>query len=143
MTADPSTGQVTLRAEFPNPDGDLLPAMYVRARVQQGIDKDAIVVPREALQRSDEGPSSVYVVDDEYKITQRAVEAGHMTKDGWVVENGIEPGERVVTAGFDGLMTGTFVKVFAGHALAEAGNGTDGDDASEPVGEPESTSWKN
>lgn len=143
VTADPSTGQVTLRAEFPNPDGDLFPGMYVRARVQQGIDKDAIVVPREALQRSDEGQSSVYVVDDEYKVTQRSVEAGPLTKDGWVVENGIEPGERVVTDGFDGLTTGTLVKVVAGHALAEAGVGTDADDVFETVGDPEYSSREN
>lgn len=143
VTADPSTGQVTLRAEFPNPDGDLFPGMYVRARVQQGIDKDAIVVHQGALQRSGEGQSSVYVVDDDYKVTQRSVEAGPLTKDGWVVENGIEPGERVVMDAFDGLTTGTLFKVVAGHALAEAGDDTDADEAVETIGEPESASREN
>ena len=125
VRADPSTGQVTLRAEFPNPDGDLFPGMYVRARVQQGIDKNAIVIPQEALSRSAEGQSSVYILDDDYRVTQRWVEAGPLTKDGWVINKGIEPGERVVTDGSDHLTTGTIVKVVAGQAVADAENSLD------------------
>lgn len=132
-----------MRAEFPNPDSELFPGMYVRARVQQGIDKDAIVIPEEALQRSPEGQSSVYVLDDDYKVTQRTVEAGPRTKDGWVVEKGVEPGDRVVMDGFYHLTTGSLVKVVAGHALAEAGGTTDGDADFEPVSEAESAPREN
>ena len=61
-SVDPGTGQVTLRGEFPNPNGELLPGMYVRVQIQQGIDRDALSIPQQAVQRNNTGGSEVYVV---------------------------------------------------------------------------------
>ncbi len=76
VTADPSTGQVTLRVQFPNPHDELFPGMYVRARIKQGIDSDAIAVPQQAIQRSNDGKPEVWVVKDDNRVMLQPVEVG-------------------------------------------------------------------
>src|SRR5690606_28771291 len=70
---DASTGQVTLRGDLPNPDGDLLPGMYVRVLIEQGIERSAFAVPQQAIQRDAGGKASLLIVNDENTVEQRQV----------------------------------------------------------------------
>ena len=73
---DAYTGQVTLRGEFPNPKRELLPGMYVRVLIEQGIDSDAIAVPQQAIQRNSGGGSEVFVVKDDGRVASQPVRTG-------------------------------------------------------------------
>ncbi|WP_246725547.1 efflux RND transporter periplasmic adaptor subunit [Beijerinckia sp. L45] len=110
VTVDPSTGQVTLRVQFPNPNGELFPGMYVRARIKQGVDSDAIAVPQQAVQRSDDGKASVYLVTGDNKIATRPVELGNTVGEEWLVRAGLKPGDRVVVEGLQKISAGVAVK---------------------------------
>lgn len=108
-SVDPSTGQVTLRGEFPNPKGELLPGMYVRVQIVQGTDDDALAVPQQAVQRDDAGGSQVYVVRADNRVVLRPVRAGRIVDEQWQVVDGIEPGEHVVVEGFQKFQAGDLV----------------------------------
>jgi membrane fusion protein, multidrug efflux system len=121
---DATTGQVTMRAEFPNPDGDLLPGMYVRVLIEQGIQNDAIAVPQQAVQRDGSGAAQVYVVKADSTVELRAVTTGRVSGNQWVIENGMKTGEKVVVEGFQKLRPGAKVnpapwKPVAGPAPAD------------------------
>ena len=106
---DATTGQVTLRGEFPNPDGDLLPGMYVRVQIEQGIQSNAIAVPQQAVQRDGSGAAQVYVVKADNTTELRAVVTGRATGEQWIVEQGLKAGEKVVVEGFQRLRPGSAV----------------------------------
>lgn len=108
-TVDPTTGQVTMRAEVPNPKGDLLPGLYVRVLIEQGIQKSAIAVPQQAIQRDAGGASQVYVVNAENVAELRSVRAGRTLADRVIIEDGLEGGEKVVVEGFQKLRPGAQV----------------------------------
>jgi membrane fusion protein, multidrug efflux system len=108
-SVDPSTGQVTLRGEFPNPKGELLPGMYVRVQIVQGTDGDALAVPQQAVQRDDAGGSQVYVVRADNRVVLKPVRAGRIVDEQWQVLEGVEPGERVVVEGFQKFQAGDMV----------------------------------
>lgn len=110
VTADPSTGQVTLRVEVANPKDDLFPGMYVRARIEQAIDSDAIAVPQQAVQRDVDGQPQVFIVDNEDKITPRSITLGDVVEGKWIVRDGLASGEKVVVDGFQRISSGTKVK---------------------------------
>lgn len=97
---DETTGQVTLRGEFPNADNDLLPGMYVRVQIQQGIEKNAILVPQQAVLRDSAGQAQLYVVNGENAIEVRRVTVGRAVGQRWVVTSGLKPGEKIVVEGF-------------------------------------------
>ncbi|WP_085031414.1 efflux RND transporter periplasmic adaptor subunit [Ensifer aridi] len=97
---DETTGQVTLRGEFPNPNNDLLPGMYVRVQIQQGLEKDAITVPQQAVQRNNAGQSQVYVVSADNKVEFRNVTLGRTVGERWQVTSGLKAGEKVIVEGF-------------------------------------------
>jgi membrane fusion protein (multidrug efflux system) len=97
---DATTGQVTLRGEFPNPNNDLLPGMYVRVQIQQGLERNAITVPQQAVQRNNAGQSQVYVVSADNKVEFRNVTLGRTVGNRWQVTSGLEAGEKVVVEGF-------------------------------------------
>lgn len=103
---DASTGQVTLRAEFPNPEGDLLPGMYVRVLIEQGVEKDALAVPRQAVQRGGGGEAQVYVVSADNKAELRTVTAGRVVGERRVIEDGLAPGDKVIVEGFQKIGPG-------------------------------------
>ena len=115
-SVDQGTGTVTLRAEFPNPDGRLLPGMYVRARVQEGIVPDGMVVPQQALFRDIKGAPQVWVVNAENKVEVRGVKTSRTLGNTWLVTEGLAPGEKVVTEGLQRLANGLTV------SPREAGN---------------------
>lgn len=98
-TVDELTGQVTLRGEFPNAAGDLLPGLYVRVAVEQAIRKDALSVPQMAVQRDAQGNPLVYVIGAENKVQARPVVLGTSVGAGWIVESGLKAGDKVVVEG--------------------------------------------
>ncbi|WP_342457044.1 efflux RND transporter periplasmic adaptor subunit [Ensifer adhaerens] len=107
---DATTGQVTLRGEFPNPNNDLLPGMYVRVQVQQGIEKDAITVPQQAVQRNNAGQSQVYVVTPDKKVEFRNVTLGRTVGSRWQVTSGLKADEKVIVEGFQKIGPGAPVE---------------------------------
>jgi membrane fusion protein (multidrug efflux system) len=96
---DSTTGQVTLRAEFPNPHGDLLPGMSVRVKVEQAVRQNAITIPQRSVLRTQDGKAQVYVVEADDTAKLRDVELGQALDQEWVVESGLEAGEKVVVDG--------------------------------------------
>jgi membrane fusion protein (multidrug efflux system) len=107
---DAHTGQVTLRGEFPNPKRELLPGMYVRVLIEQGIDTDAIAVPQQAIQRNGGGGSEVFIVKDDDRIATQAVRTGSVQGGVWFVTDGLKAGDRVVVEGFQKFAAGDKVK---------------------------------
>jgi membrane fusion protein (multidrug efflux system) len=105
ITVDPTTGQVNLRAEVPNPDHLLLPGMYVRVRLDQGVDPKALLVPQQALQRTADGLQSLMLVKDN-KIDQVAVTTGGALGDQWLITSGLKAGDVVVVEGFQKIRPG-------------------------------------
>lgn len=108
-TVDTTTGQVIQRGEFPNPDGDLLPGMYVRVEIEQGVEKDAIAVPQQAVQRDASGKAQVYVVGADDIVELRTIGAGRVLGNRWVIGSGLKAGERVIVEGFQKIGPGAKV----------------------------------
>jgi membrane fusion protein (multidrug efflux system) len=107
---DAHTGQVTLRGEFPNPKRELLPGMYVRVQIEQGIDSDAIAVPQQAIQRNSGGGSEVFVVKDDGRVTIQPVKTGSLQDGQWFVIDGLKTGDKVVVEGFQKFTPGDKVR---------------------------------
>lgn len=99
VTVDPNTGAVTLRAEFPNPKGALLPGMYVRAVVEEGVIDDALLVPQAAVSRDSAGKPVAYVVEADGKLAQRQIETRRAVGNQWLVASGLKAGERLAVEG--------------------------------------------
>jgi membrane fusion protein (multidrug efflux system) len=109
VSVDPGTGQVSLRATFPNPKGGLLPGTYVRVRVAHGVNADAVVVPAQAIQRSSAGEAQAFVVGADKAVALRPLRTGALMDAGWIVEDGLKPGESVVVEGFQKIQPGMAV----------------------------------
>jgi membrane fusion protein, multidrug efflux system len=99
VTVDANTGAVTLRAEFPNPKGALLPGMFVRAVVEEGIVDEALLVPQAAVSRDSAGKPVAFVVDAEGKLAQRQIETRRAVGKQWWVSKGLKAGDRLVVEG--------------------------------------------
>ncbi len=125
---DASTGQVTLRGEFPNPHRVLLPGMYVRVLVEQGIDSDSIALPQQAVQRNGGGGSEVFVIKDDNRVALRPVQLGPAQGGQWLVLDGLKAGDRVVADGFQKFAPGDVVNPlpWSEQAKAEGAFGADG-----------------
>jgi membrane fusion protein (multidrug efflux system) len=102
LTVDPTSGQITLRAEVPNNDGLLLPGMYVRVRLEQAQVDNGITLPQQAVNRSSQG-DTVMVVGADGKVAPRPVKVGAAQAGQWVVLEGLKPGEQVMVDGFQKL----------------------------------------
>jgi membrane fusion protein (multidrug efflux system) len=109
LTVDESSGAVTLRAEFPNPERLLLPGMYVRARVEQAVDENAITVPQQAVSQTP-GGSAVMVVGADNKVTARPVKTGRANNNSWVIIDGLKEGDQVIVEGLQKVQPGATVK---------------------------------
>ena len=109
LTVDPTSGQITLRAEVPNPAGLLLPGMYVRVRLEQAQAEAGIVVPQQAVTRGSTG-DSVMVVSPDGKVAPRPVKVGAAIDGQWVVLDGLKAGEQVMVDGFQKLRGNAPVK---------------------------------
>ena len=102
LTVDPTSGQVTLRAEVPNPKGELLPGLYVRVRIEQAQVSNAIAIPQQAVTRTQQG-DTVSIVDAEGKISKRSVKISAAQNNQWLVLDGLKAGEQVMVDGFQKL----------------------------------------
>jgi len=111
ISVDPTTNQITLRSEFPNPDLDLLPGSYVRVRLEQAVQPKGLSVPQRAILRDSAGVPKVLVVDQQARVSDRQVVLGSAQGDRWVVSEGLAPGERVVVEGLQHVKAGDQVQV--------------------------------
>lgn len=118
ISVDPSTNQITLRSEFPNPDLDLLPGSYVRVRLEQAVQPKGLSVPQRAILRDSAGVPKVLVVDAQARISDRQVVLGNAQGDRWVVSEGLAPGEQVVIEGLQHVKAGDQVQVEASQGTA-------------------------
>ena len=109
VTVDPTTGSQVIRAMFPNPDGLLLPGMYVRAQLVEGIQARAMLVPQRAVSRDERGNATVMVVGRDNKIEPRTLQTSRTVGDNWLVVGGIRPGDRVIVEGGMNLRPGMAV----------------------------------
>lgn len=111
VAVDESTGTMTVRAEFPNPDHDLLPGMYVRAIVySKGIIPDGILVPQQGVTRDSSGKAVAFVVTPENKVELRQITADEAIGDKWLVSSGLQAGDRVIVEGTSKASAGATVK---------------------------------
>ncbi|ACL06512.1 efflux transporter, RND family, MFP subunit [Desulfatibacillum aliphaticivorans] len=122
VTVDPTTGSVTLRMVFPNPDQTLLPGMFVRAVVQEGVAKDAILAPQDGVRRNPKGLPLAYVVNKDNVVEQRLLTLDRAIGDKWLVTSGLQDGDRVVVEGSQKIRPGATVRV-ADMAKTGAGAG--------------------
>ena len=111
VSVDESTGMVSLRALFPNPEHILLPGMYVRAVITEGVDENALLVPQRALRRDPKGQASVLLVDGGGKAEVRLVDVGRTVGDSWQVLSGLNPGDLVIVEGGQNVRPGMSVKI--------------------------------
>jgi len=110
VTVDPSTGSVNLRIVFPNPEGILLPGMFVRALVTEGVDEKAILVPQQGVSRDPKGNPVALVVSAEEKVAQRMLTLDRAMGDRWLVSEGLAEGDRVIIEGVQWVRPGSAVK---------------------------------
>lgn len=109
-SVDATTGQITLRGEFPNPNGELLPGMYVRVQIVQGEQKNALAIPERALQRDPGGQAQLYVVGADKRAELRGVTPGRLVNGRRIIASGLNPGDVVVVEGFQTLSAGAVVE---------------------------------
>ncbi|MDU2941008.1 MAG: efflux RND transporter periplasmic adaptor subunit [Enterobacteriaceae bacterium] len=113
VTVDENTGSITLRAIFPNPQHQLLPGMFVRARIDEGVQPDAILVPQQGVTRTPRGDATVLVVNNENKVELRNVTAPQAIGDKWLISSGLKDGDKVIVSGLQKAAPGATVKAVA------------------------------
>ncbi|MGE5248509.1 MAG: efflux RND transporter periplasmic adaptor subunit [Verrucomicrobiota bacterium] len=111
VTVDPTTGSVVLRAVFPNPKGVLLPGMFVRAVLKEGVNRQAILVPQQAVSRDPKGNPTALIVNADGKVELRMLTVERAIGDRWLVSSGLAPGDRVIAEGVQKVRPGVSVKV--------------------------------
>ena len=110
VAVDEATGSITLRATFPNPDGILMPGMFIRTKVTIAVDENAILVPQQAVQFDNKGNAFAWVVSGT-KAVKRSLTLQEATGNKWLTEYGIKAGEKVIVEGIDGLQDGADITV--------------------------------
>lgn len=110
VSVDPTTASVVLRVVFPNPDGVLLPGMYVRALVKEGVDEAALLIPQQAVVRNPKGEPFALVVEEGGQVGQRPVTLERALGDQWLVGSGLVPGDRVIVEGMLRVRPGAGVR---------------------------------
>ena len=121
VTVDSNTSAVTLRAVFPNPKGELLPGLYVRAVIEEGVKRGALLVPQPAVARNDAGNPVAYAVAAGDKLEQRALVTERAVGNQWLVTSGLKAGDRVVVEGLQNARAGAVVAVVPAGAASAAG----------------------
>ena len=110
MSVDPSSGMVTLRAEFPNPDHILLPGMFARVRLEQAINSTALAVPQRGVALGPDGTATVMLVTDDNKVEARTIKISSATGDQWIVKEGLKVNDRVIVEGLQKIRPGAMIK---------------------------------
>lgn len=113
VTVDPSTGSFVLRTLFPNPQHVLLPGMYVRAIVQEGVVDQAILIPQQSVSRDPKGNPVALIVDGSEKVAQRKIAVDRAIGDKWLVSGGLNPGDRLIVEGVQKVRPGGSVRAVA------------------------------
>jgi membrane fusion protein (multidrug efflux system) len=121
ITVDPTTGSVILRAVFQNPEGMLLPGMFVRAVVKEGVSEKAILIPQQAVSRDPKGNPLALIVDAEGKVQQRMLTLDRAMGDKWLVTTGLQQGDRVIVEGMQKVRPGVSVKEVSFDARGKEG----------------------
>lgn len=135
VTVNEGTGSVTLRAVFPNPDEELLPGMYVRARLSEGVRENAILAPQQGVTRNAQGQPTALVVNDDGKVAPRQLQVGAAIGSFWLVEDGLAAGDRLIVSGLQKAQPGTTVRAVPADIPnkpapgAESGDGPEDPDA--------------
>ena len=121
ITVDPTTGSVILRVLFPNPKGVLLPGMFVRAVVEEGVNPKALLIPQQAVSRDPKGSPLTLIVDAEGKVMQKMLKLDRAIGNSWLVSAGLVPGERVIVEGGQKVKPGVSVKAVPFEAGSKTG----------------------
>ncbi len=111
VTVDESTGSITIRAVFPNPDHSLLPGMFVRARIDEGVQPTAILVPQQGVTRNARGDATVLLVNAKNQVESRNVVASQAIGDKWLITDGLKEGEKVIVSGLQRVRPGATVTI--------------------------------
>lgn len=133
VAVDESSGMITLRAEVPNPDGVLLPGMYVRARIQEGTLQDAILVPQEGVTRRPSGDAIATVVDADNRLAERKLVLGRAVDNKWLVTSGLKAGDKVVVEGLKKATLGDVVTPVPAHTASASSASAAGNTAGKPA----------
>ena len=110
VTVDESTGSITLRAVFPNPQHTLLPGMFVRARIDEGVNPQAILVPQQGVTRTPRGDATVLIVNAQNQVENREVTAAQAIGNKWLITSGLQNGDKVIVSGLQKVRPGVTVK---------------------------------
>jgi membrane fusion protein, multidrug efflux system len=124
ITVDATTGSVTLRSVFPNPDGTLLPGMFVRATLDEGVNQQALTVPQLAVTRASDGSGSVLIVNADNKVVKTPVTADTANGDQWIITKGLKAGDKVIVSGAQKAPVGSVVKAVDAGSVATAPSST-------------------
>ena len=119
VSVDEGTGSVTLRAVFPNPDHTLLPGMFVHARLAAGVNQKAILAPQQGITRNSKGEPTALVVNAENKVEPRSLKAERTAGNRWLVTEGLNPGDKLITEGLQFVRPGAEVKTEPAKNVAE------------------------
>ncbi|WP_186103514.1 efflux RND transporter periplasmic adaptor subunit [Burkholderia gladioli] len=125
VTVDQTTGSVTIRALFPNPNHVLLPGMFVRARIDEGSNDNAFLVPQIGVQHDPKGQATALVVGQDNKIAPRVLQTSGTYGQNWIVEGGLQPGDRVIVQGVGKVQPGMTVKPVAAQLPPDQNAGKD------------------
>jgi membrane fusion protein (multidrug efflux system) len=123
VTVDPTTGSMTLRLVFPNPDQVLLPGMFVRAVVEEGVSEQALLAPQQGVTRDAKGNPIAWVVNKDEKVEQRTLELDRAMGDKWLVASGLVPGDRLIVEGLQKVRPGDRVRAVPFSNKASDGQG--------------------
>ncbi|EML0565373.1 efflux RND transporter periplasmic adaptor subunit [Klebsiella aerogenes] len=120
VTVDESTGSITLRAVFPNPQHTLLPGMFVRVRIDEGVNPQAILVPQQGVTRTPRGDATVLIVNAQNQVENREVTAAQAIGDKWLITSGLQNGDKVIVSGLQKVRPGVTVKATEDTAASAA-----------------------
>ncbi|WP_213132271.1 efflux RND transporter periplasmic adaptor subunit [Citrobacter sp. FP75] len=112
---DEVTGSVTLRAIFPNPDGEILPGMYVTALLDEGSQQDVLMVPQQGVTHNEQGKATALILDQENVVQLREINAVQAVGNQWLVTHGLRPGDRVIVSGLQRIRPGIKARVLSSH----------------------------
>lgn len=120
VTVDQTTGSIALRAIVPNPKGELLPGMFVRARIEEGVRANALLVPQRAVTRDQQGNPVTLVVGKDNKVERRQLSTDRAVDDKWLITKGLAPGEQIIIEGIQKARPGSTVKPVPAQSLKQA-----------------------
>ena len=133
VSVDPTSGAVTLRGEVPNPDGVLMPGMYVRAQLETGVAEDALLVPQQGITRTPSGDATAWVIGADNKVELRKLVVDRVVGNRWLVTSGVKPGDRVIVDGLQRTRVGGTVNPVDAAASRPAGSASAPRGASAPA----------